>query len=66
MSKPTLVNCPTCSKSVEWTEEAKWRPFCSHRCRLIDLGEWVDGTHRIPGEEAPVINDEFPEGYSEH
>jgi uncharacterized protein len=27
-----------------------WRPFCSERCKLVDLGRWVDGSYRIPGE----------------
>lgn len=45
-----MVKCPTCSQPVEWSQEQRWRPFCSERCRLIDFGEWVDGVHRIPGE----------------
>jgi hypothetical protein len=36
---------------VEWSAEAKWRPFCSERCRLIDLGAWITEKHTIPGEE---------------
>jgi endogenous inhibitor of DNA gyrase (YacG/DUF329 family) len=47
------VNCPTCGKAVDWTPEQKWRPFCSERCKLIDLGEWFSEEHRIPGEPAP-------------
>jgi endogenous inhibitor of DNA gyrase (YacG/DUF329 family) len=27
-----------------------WRPFCSERCRLLDLGRWIDGDYRVPGE----------------
>ncbi|MGD8711728.1 MAG: DNA gyrase inhibitor YacG, partial [Thiohalophilus sp.] len=34
-----FVKCPTCDKNVPWDESSKWRPFCSERCRLIDLGE---------------------------
>jgi len=49
MSK--TVKCPTCGKDVEWTPEQKWRPFCCERCRLIDLGEWANESHRIPGAE---------------
>jgi hypothetical protein len=49
---PTDVPCPVCRKPVRWTTEAHWRPFCSERCRLIDLGEWLDEQHRIPGDEA--------------
>ena len=47
--------CPTCQRMVEWTSAAKWRPFCSERCRLIDLGAWIDEKHAIPGE--PVSPD---------
>jgi endogenous inhibitor of DNA gyrase (YacG/DUF329 family) len=42
--------CPTCQRPVEWTDAAKWRPFCSERCRLIDLGDWINEQHTIPGE----------------
>lgn len=48
----TTVACPTCGRSVTWTESERWRPFCSERCKLIDLGEWLDEKHRIPGEPA--------------
>ncbi|MGB5733615.1 MAG: DNA gyrase inhibitor YacG [Thiohalocapsa sp.] len=47
MSK-TVVNCPTCGRSVRWEPTSTWRPFCSERCRLIDLGDWLDESHRIP------------------
>jgi endogenous inhibitor of DNA gyrase (YacG/DUF329 family) len=46
------VKCPTCEKDVEWGEEAKNRPFCSDRCKLIDLGEWAAEGHAIPGKSA--------------
>jgi hypothetical protein len=45
------VACPTCGKPVPWTEASRWRPFCSERCRLIDLGEWIDETRRIPADD---------------
>ncbi len=55
----TTVACPTCGNEVVWREESKWRPFCSERCKLIDLGEWAGESHRIPGEELPnQINDD--------
>lgn len=43
----THVNCPHCGQTVPWTPESRWRPFCSERCRLIDLGDWLDERHRI-------------------
>ncbi len=49
----TEVECPTCGATVVWNEDAPWRPFCSERCKLIDLGEWADEGHRIPGEDVP-------------
>ncbi len=44
------IRCPTCKSITTW-EENPWRPFCSERCRLIDLGAWASGEYRIPGEE---------------
>lgn len=48
-----VVNCPHCSKSVPWKDSEKFRPFCSERCKLIDLGAWADESHRIPGDTLP-------------
>lgn len=47
---PTVVNCPTCGKPVEWNAANRWRPFCSERCRLADLAGWMDEERRIPGD----------------
>ncbi len=55
------VKCPTCGKKVVWSEKSKWRPFCSERCRLIDLGEWASESHRIPGET--IYPEEFIENH---
>ncbi len=41
------VPCPTCQRPVPWEPSSTWRPFCSERCRLIDLGDWIDENHRI-------------------
>ncbi|MEJ6475304.1 DNA gyrase inhibitor YacG [Pseudoalteromonas piscicida] len=43
----TIVKCPTCQKSVEWSEKSEFRPFCSKRCQLIDLGDWSDESNKI-------------------
>jgi endogenous inhibitor of DNA gyrase (YacG/DUF329 family) len=48
MSEPTVVNCPGCGKAVIWNETSPYRPFCSKRCQLIDLGEWAAEEKRIP------------------
>lgn len=47
---PRIVTCPTCQQRVKWTTSNPCRPFCSERCRLIDLGAWADGGHSIPGD----------------
>ena len=52
--KYRLVNCPTCGKRVEWRPETRYRPFCSERCRLIDLGEWATEKYRVPAEGDPM------------
>ena len=57
----TTVPCPTCGTPVVWTSESRYRPFCSKRCRLIDLGEWLDEDNRIPADpelEGRVFGDE--------
>jgi hypothetical protein len=46
------VKCPTCQREIDWPQ-APFRPFCSERCRLIDLGAWLSEKHSIPGEPAP-------------
>jgi endogenous inhibitor of DNA gyrase (YacG/DUF329 family) len=45
-----VVQCPVCGTAVPWTEASRWRPFCSERCKLIDLGDWASERHVIPGE----------------
>jgi len=50
MSEETVVNCPTCGRKVIWNETSPFRPFCSKRCQLIDLGEWAAEEKRISSE----------------
>jgi hypothetical protein len=50
----STVPCPTCQRPVEWSEASPFRPFCSERCRLIDLGAWMTEKRAIPGEEIPA------------
>ena len=42
------VACPRCGAQVEWTEASLYRPFCSARCKGIDLGAWASGDYVIP------------------
>ncbi|GBD39047.1 DNA gyrase inhibitor YacG [bacterium HR37] len=50
------VRCPRCNRIVEW-EGNEWRPFCSERCKLIDLGAWVSEEYRISGERVSYSDD---------
>ena len=50
MSNTMIVKCPSCSKSVAWTQSNEYKPFCSKRCKLIDLGEWASEGHKIAGQ----------------
>lgn len=44
------IICPICKKTTTWEENA-WRPFCSEKCKLIDLGKWALEEYRIPDEK---------------
>jgi endogenous inhibitor of DNA gyrase (YacG/DUF329 family) len=58
------LRCPTCQRPIQWTDQFPYRPFCSDRCRLIDLGAWLSATHAIAGdpvegpEAAPPATDQ--------
>lgn len=62
-NKPRVVSCPTCSARVEWTPQSKWRPFCSERCKLIDLGGWATERYTIPAVDRD--EEDEPRGGSE-
>jgi hypothetical protein len=47
-SHTVTVKCPTCKAPVAWAPEQTYRPFCSERCRLIDLGAWGSEQYRVP------------------
>jgi hypothetical protein len=46
--------CPSCGRQYPANEANPHRPFCSERCQLIDLGDWLTEKHRIKGEELPT------------
>jgi uncharacterized protein len=52
------VPCPQCAKAVDWTVENRFRPFCSERCKLIDLGAWASESYRAPVTENPTEPDD--------
>jgi len=57
-----VTRCPICKKKVQPPEKGdgdagrSWFPFCSERCKLIDLGRWLDGKYQIP-----VVEDDLDE-----
>ena len=51
------VNCPHCKKQFSYYD-SNWRPFCSERCRLVDLGKWLDEGYRIPTTECEIEDEE--------
>ena len=56
---PITVKCPTCKTPVPWVAEQAFKPFCSQRCQLIDLGDWATEAHKIQGES--VFSDQDPD-----
>jgi endogenous inhibitor of DNA gyrase (YacG/DUF329 family) len=44
------VSCPRCGAQLAWSPENRYRPFCSERCKLIDLGAWATEKYRVPIE----------------
>ncbi len=56
-----LVKCPTCSRLSPWSPQAPFRPFCSERCKLIDLGAWISEERSIPGDASVPPDREDPD-----
>ena len=48
--KQIMIRCPICNKETQW-DGNQFRPFCSERCSLIDLGKWASEEYRIAGEK---------------
>ena len=63
-TSPKTITCPTCGKLIEWPDKTQFRPLCSERCRLIDLGAWFSGEYAIPDESGD--GDEKSEKADEH
>lgn len=61
--KGPIVTCPTCKKKIVYSSDNPFRPFCSERCKIIDLGAWADEKRTVPGrpinedEDADLLND---------
>ena len=55
------VPCPSCRSAVPLSPRPADFPFCSERCRLLDLGSWMDGSYSIPAEEDDADADKVPD-----
>lgn len=49
-NKEPIISCPICGEPDTWRLDNDCRPFCSDRCKLIDLGEWASETRVIPAD----------------
>lgn len=58
----TIVKCPVCGKEVEWKESNRYRPFCSERCKQIDLGAWAEEKYKVFAVEDEDSEDDGPIG----
>lgn len=69
LKRDALIYCPTCKKRFAYFS-SEYRPFCTERCKMVDLGHWFDESYSVAGE--PAMEDEsylpsevVPEGYEE-
>jgi endogenous inhibitor of DNA gyrase (YacG/DUF329 family) len=46
-SAPKLVSCPQCGAATPYRSDNAFRPFCSERCKLVDLGAWANEDYRV-------------------
>ena len=51
--RTVTVACPTCRQPSRYGPDNPWRPFCSERCRGIDLGAWASEAYRVPAQSPP-------------
>ena len=51
------ISCPTCGKADTWIPDNAFKPFCSDRCKLIDLGEWASDSRKIAGDDVQKDDD---------
>ena len=57
---PRLVTCPSCRGRSVYAPENPYRPFCSERCKNVDLGAWASESYRVPAPPTTVDEREEP------
>ncbi len=60
MKTKLIVSCPYCKENVEWSGN-KWRPFCSERCKMIDLGKWASEDYKVSEKS---MDESYATGFS--
>ena len=53
---PKTYPCPECGKQTTW-QDNKYKPFCSHHCKIIDLGAWANEDYTLPAESTPFSDE---------
>ena len=53
-----IVRCPACRGDSVYAPSNRWRPFCSERCKQMDLGAWASGDYALPAATDPVDPDD--------
>ncbi len=61
---PRTFPCPRCGQPSHW-ENNPFRPFCSERCKLIDLGAWASEDYKIPTQDSPDSEQKHPDDYDD-
>ena len=52
--------CPRCQQPTSLSDTNRWRPFCSERCQMKDLGDWASERYRVSTDEPIVVDDSPP------
>jgi uncharacterized protein len=60
MSTTRTVKCPACRQDAVYGPTNRWRPFCSERCRRMDLGAWASESYRVPSQTPADSGDDPP------
>jgi hypothetical protein len=58
-ARPRIVSCPCCGGESVYAPSNPFRPFCSERCKNLDLGAWASESFRVP-QDTPVEDDALP------
>jgi len=61
-----MNKCPSCKQKIASADNVEWLPFCSERCKLIDLGAWLNENHRIPAETVDITELHEDKDYTTH